>query len=64
MTKKRGIISLLILVVLMAVGTYTALFGLDADKGVLSNHRKLTLECFAWNPHGRSLGVRSGNFNL
>lgn len=32
MTKKRGIISLLVLVVLMAVGTYTALFGLDADK--------------------------------
>lgn len=32
MTKKRGIISLLILVVLMAVGAYTALYGLDADK--------------------------------
>ncbi len=32
MTKKKGIISLLLMVVLMAVGTYTALFGLDADK--------------------------------
>lgn len=32
MTKKRGIISLLVMVVLMAVGAYTALFGLDADK--------------------------------
>ena len=32
MTKKRGIISLLVMVVLMAVGTYTALFGLDADR--------------------------------
>lgn len=32
MTKKKGIISLLILVVLMAVGAYTALFGLDADR--------------------------------
>lgn len=32
MTKKKGIISLLVMVVLMAVGAYTALFGLDADK--------------------------------
>lgn len=32
MTKKKGIISLLLMVVLMAVGAYTALFGLDADK--------------------------------
>lgn len=32
MTKKKGIISLLIIVVLMAVGAFTALCGLDADK--------------------------------
>lgn len=32
MTKKKGIISLLLIVVLMAAGAYTALFGLDADK--------------------------------
>lgn len=32
MTKKKGIISLLLMVVLMAVGAYTALFGLDADR--------------------------------
>ena len=32
MTKKKGIISLIVMVVLMAVGAYTALFGLDADK--------------------------------
>ncbi len=32
MTKKKGIISLLVLAVLMAGGIYTALFGLDADK--------------------------------
>lgn len=32
MTKKKGIINLLILVVLMAIGAYTALFGLDADR--------------------------------
>lgn len=32
MTKKRGIISLLIIAVLMAGGIFTALFGLDADR--------------------------------
>lgn len=32
MTKKKGIISLLVIVVLMAAGTFTALFGLDADR--------------------------------
>ena len=32
MTKKKGIISLLVLTVLMAVGVYTAIIGLDADK--------------------------------
>lgn len=32
MSKKNGIISLLILVVLMAGGIYTAMFGVDADK--------------------------------
>ena len=32
MTKKKGIISLLLLAVLMAVGVYTAIIGLDADK--------------------------------
>lgn len=32
MTKKNGIISLLVIAVLLAVGIYTALFGLDANK--------------------------------
>ena len=32
MTKKKGLISLLVIAVLMAGGIYTALFGLDADK--------------------------------
>lgn len=32
MTKKKGIISLLVIVVLMAAGTFTALVGLDADR--------------------------------
>jgi len=32
MTKKNGIISLLVIAVLLAGGIYTALFGLDADK--------------------------------
>lgn len=32
MTKKKGIISLLVIVVLMAAGTFTALFGLDSDR--------------------------------